>query len=115
MYGTVTRRPPVERYGQMVDVIEFRYDDDFIYVRYFDPASGRLLGTDLSDTVEIREMGFISIGGVRFPQEVETYVKGELVNRIVFDRVEVNVEIDPELFEYPAITPRSGTIPRTSP
>lgn len=92
----------VARFGNTpCAVLDFVYDSETIYRRYFDLKTGRLVGSVLEDGVIVREIGVIEKSGIRFPERIETYNGKELTGRLIFRNVVVNPKIPDSLFAYP--------------
>lgn len=93
--------------GEDCYMLEFVYDEDNRHWRYFSIMSGQLVATESLSGSRIREHGSIMVEGVRFPRQVDTYVKGQLVTRLRYDEVSVNADFPDELFAFPEIKPPS--------
>lgn len=87
--------------GEMADVVRFIHPGNSMFLRYFEPGTGRLIAT-LSDTGVINlEDGHKRVDGIRFSEAVLSYQGDEYEHKIVFDNIEVNPEFDPKLFSFP--------------
>lgn len=75
-----------------------RYDGLSEFVRFIDVNSGRLVSTKYDNNTEMIELGEILIDGIRFPQSLEAYKEGKLVSSITFSEIELNPELDDNLF-----------------
>ena len=85
--------------------LSFRHDDDIVFVRYFDRATGRLVKTETENGTEIREEGETMVDGVRFPQKVVNKSASGQVTTIIFDRVALNEAIPAGQFSVPVLRP----------
>ncbi|ACB73482.1 hypothetical protein [Opitutus terrae] len=86
--------------------VAFHHDDDLVYLRYFDQASGRLVytGTEMNN---FREDGEIHAGGIRFPKSIviSQTAEGHTSKRtITFDQITVNERFPASLFAVPLPT-----------
>lgn len=90
--------------------VGFVHDPAIVYVRYFDPTTGRLLLTETDQGVKIREEGEIVASGIRFPKRIinTTTAAGgkERVVTIDVTRVIVNEVFPGELFRVPLTPPK---------
>ncbi|MCC5839618.1 MAG: hypothetical protein JJT96_05790 [Opitutales bacterium] len=89
--------------GRPVHVLEFREDPRNPLQRFFDKETGRLVATKIGDGITLIERGEQFIAGIRFPEEIESHVDGELVGRMTLDTVQVNQPVDLGIFQYPRI------------
>lgn len=91
--------------GKPARKLAFRHDDDIVFTRYFDEASGRLVLTETENGVTIREEGEQQIAGIRFPKKIISTTKlpdgSERVVTIVFDKITVNETFADSLFTVP--------------
>jgi hypothetical protein len=108
--GPQTRRNAAIKYlatvefeGKQAYKVRFAYENElFYYDRYFDTANGKLLSTvSGANGYELREKGSFVAGGIQFPKEVATYNDGNLVRRVVFDRIIVNAPMSDAIFDFP--------------
>jgi hypothetical protein len=110
--GNVVDHGIVDLDGQPAQKVAFVHDDDIVFTRYFEPATGRLLQTETEQGAKIREDGEIRADGVRFPQRVITSTPladgGHRVVTVEFESVKVNETFPPELFRVPFIGARSA-------
>jgi len=103
--------------------VSFHYPGNFTYVRYFDPASGKLRGTVLEPAgTEFIEEGETTVSGIVFPQVLRSYTKeGQLTQVIKFEKVIVNQPVDDRMFDSPSLislyaaSPAAATAAGTSP
>ena len=94
--------------GKTTEKVSFIYAPNFVYIRHFDPATGRLVYTESESGTQIREQGEIMAGGIRFPKviEVSENLNGTPSKKTyTFDKVMVNESFPTSLF---AIPPLSG-------
>ncbi len=110
--GTVTDQGIKEWKGQNARVLRIDYDMVH-YDRYFDPASGKLLATVTSYGVEIVENGELVANGIRFPKTISYYNRGRLVREDTYTKVQINVDIKPEIFFNPTAEYMQTGVPKT--
>jgi len=93
--------------------VTFHYPNNIDYVRYFNPASGKLLGTVLApEGTEFVEEGEAVVNGITFPKILHEYAKdGQLVRTIVFEKVIVNPPLDDRLFDQPSLIATMASSP----
>lgn len=108
--GTVENQGIVQIDGKKAEKVAFIHDPGIVYLRYFDPETGRLLCTETDQGVRIREEGEIVAGGIRFPKRiVNTSTQPENKERVVtinVEKVTVNEKFADDLFGVPLIPPR---------
>lgn len=115
--GEVVDQGRVDLNGQPAHKLAFYHDEQIVFIRYFDPASGRLLQTETGRGDRIREDGEIQAGGIRFPERVITDTPlpdgGHRTVTVIFDSIEVNDPLPPEAFGVPMMgeTPMLEMIP----
>jgi outer membrane lipoprotein-sorting protein len=87
--------------------LAFIHEDNIVFYRYFDQASGRLALTETEAGVRIREQDDIIAGGLRFPRKIVTDRKladGKTRTvTIVFDKITVNETFADSLFAVPSM------------
>ncbi len=85
--------------------VTFQYPNNVAYIRYFNPVSGKLLGTVLApEGTEFVEEGENVINGITFPRILREFAKdGQLVRTISFDKIIVNPPLDDRLFDQPSL------------
>ncbi len=83
--------------------LSFIHDDDIIFHRYFDKATGRLVRTETENGGEIREEGEMLVNGVRFPRKVINRSANNEVTIIIFDKVVLNEVLPASEFAVPAL------------
>lgn len=82
--------------------VVFEYSEVPLYERYFDAKTGKLLKTvSTAKGVAFVEKEAIIVDGIRFPKEIHNYKDGELIRKVIFDKIVVNEPIDDALFEFP--------------
>ncbi len=87
--------------GEMLDAVRFLHSGGVQFIRYFDPETGKLAGTQ-TDTGSINvEEGVQSADGLRFGEKVLSFEGDELVHTITFEKIIVNPEIPEGTFSYP--------------
>jgi hypothetical protein len=101
-----------ERGTAQVDGIECRklafiHAPDIIFLRSFDPATGRLVLTETDSGTQIREEGELRSGGLRFPKRIiTTNTLPDGSSRIIcvtFTQIEVNPAVGDEVFAIPSL------------
>ncbi len=84
--------------GETVDAVRFIHPGNVTFFRYFDPETGRLVGT-LTDTGTVNtEEGEMLVDGLRFAGKVLSFEDGEKVHTIEFSRIEVNPDLPEDTF-----------------
>ena len=95
----------VELDGRSVHKITFRHDQEILFVRYFDPATGQLLLTETERGDRIVEDGELVVAGVRFPERVVTRTAmpngAHRTVTVTFLQVRVNEPLAAERFAVP--------------
>jgi hypothetical protein len=81
----------------------FTHPGNIRYIRYFEKTTGRLVVTRSDGGSETREVGEMTVAGIRFPKELTTVVDGK-TNRVTFDEIRVNEEFDLAIFQVPRPT-----------
>jgi hypothetical protein len=115
--GIESRGGRLEEQG-LVDVdgancvkVSFIHEPGIVFVRYFNPDTGKLMLTETEAGGKIRESGEILAGGLRFPQKITTVNKlaegKERVVTITFDKITVNESFPGSLFSIPLMLPTS--------
>lgn len=108
--GRVEHQGTVQIEGKTAEKLAFIHEPGIVYLRYFDPETGRLLYTETDQGVRIREEGEIVAGGIRFPKRiVNMTTQAENKERVVtinVDKVTVNEKFADDLFGVPLIPPR---------
>jgi len=89
--------------GKTTDAVRFIHPGNSMFIRFFDPESGRLLGTTTDAGVVNVEDGFTRVDGIRFSESVLSYQGEVYEHRIVFDQIEVNPDFAPDLFSFPSL------------
>lgn len=105
IFGKIESRGRAYKDGFETWRIDFIFDDRNVFQRYFDCETGALVATTNLAGMTIRETGSQIVAGVRFPRVVDAYFNGEIVNRIVYQRIAVNEDLPDFLFEFPTIRP----------
>lgn len=105
--GKVLDQGPATIDGVACQKFAFIHDDDIVFYRYFDPATGRLVLTETEKGNSIREQGEIMVNGIRFPKAIVSSGKGadgkEQSVTITFDTVTLNESFPDSLFAIPAL------------
>jgi hypothetical protein len=83
--------------------LSFIHDDNIIFVRYFEQATGRLIKTETENGAEIREEGEMIVNGVRFPKKVINKSANGQITTIAFDTVVLNEAIPASQFTVPIL------------
>ncbi len=108
--GEINDMGRVEADGQSLHKLAYDHGYGIVFYRYFDPVTGRLVFSETDTGARIEESGENIIKGVRFPnQVVTTSTRGDGAEQRVqvdFDLIEVNPELDHQLFRVPSITRR---------
>jgi hypothetical protein len=113
--GQIEGRGPATADGKTTEKVAFIYAPNFVYIRHFDPDTGRLVYTESESGTQIREQGEIMAGGIRFPKviEVTENLNGTPSKKTyTFDKVTVNETYPDSLF---AIPPLSGAASAATP
>ena len=91
--------------GKEAYLITFEYPNETQYKRYFDPDTGRLLGTKLTgDKINI-EKDYMEVEGLKFPKVIEVYQGEKLQFTATFENIEVNPKFEKNLFDFPKMSP----------
>lgn len=97
----------VDLNGAKVHKIIFRHAADISFIRYFDPATGRLVLTETERGGTIREEGEILAGGIRFPKRMVMSSKmadGTTQSVVIeFESISVNETFANSLFAVPPL------------
>ncbi len=102
-----------ERGTSTVDGVECRklafiHGPDIVFLRSFDPSSGRLLLTETDSGTQIREEGEFLSGGLRFPKRIvttNTLPDGSTRSiRVTFSQIEVNPVVSDDIFSLPSLS-----------
>lgn len=102
-----------ERGTSKVDGVECRklafiHGPDIVFLRSFDPATGRLMLTETDSGTQIREEGELRSGGLRFPKRIvttNTLPDGSTRSiRVTFTQIDVNPVIGDEIFALPSLS-----------
>lgn len=104
--GRVEDEGPAVIDGVSCRKVAFYHDDDLVYLRYFDEASGRLVYTGTEEN-NFREEGEIQAGGIRFPKAIvisQTADGHPSKRTITFDQITVNESFPASLFAVPLPT-----------
>lgn len=111
--GLESRGARIEERGTAkVDGIECRklafiHAPDIIFIRSFDPATGRLVLTETDSGTQIREEGEFRSGDLRFPKRIittNTLPDGTTrIIRVTFTQIEVNPAIGADVFAIPSL------------
>ena len=105
--GQIEDRGPATADGKTTEKVAFIYAPNFVYIRHFDPDTGRLVYTESESGTQIREQGEIMAGGIRFPKviEVTENLNGTPSKKTyTFDKVTVNETYPDSLFAIPALS-----------
>jgi len=108
--GTVVDDGLVDLDGKSAHKLTFVHEPGVVYVRYFDPESGRLLLTETDQGSRIREDGEVMAGNVRFPQRIvisDTESSGtKRTVTINIGKVVINETFPDEFFSVPLVAPK---------
>jgi len=108
--GSVVDHGIVQIEGRAAHKVGFVHEPGIVYVRYFDPETGKLLYTETDQGARIREEGEKIVSGIRFPERiinVTTLPDGkERVVTITIREVSVNEPFSADLFRVPLNAPR---------
>jgi hypothetical protein len=102
--GTIEDRGPATIEGVATEKVAFVYSPTFVYYRYFDLSSGRLVFSESESGTKLRESGEITAGGIRFPKRIEvTEILGgkQSTKAYEFDKITVNESFPSSLFAVP--------------
>lgn len=82
--------------------VKFSYPAGLYLYRYFDATTGDLVATVNGENGNILvERSTKVVDGIRLPHLVETYDDGELVRKVIFDRIMINAPMEDSLFDFP--------------
>lgn len=87
--------------GQTVNRVRYIHPGGVQFVRYFDPKTGELVGTETDTGTINTEEGSMIIDGLKFSEKVLSFEGDELANTITFSKVEVNPEVGDDAFAFP--------------
>jgi hypothetical protein len=108
--GTIEDRGIVQLDGKPAHKLAFVHEPGIVYVRYFDPETGRLMLTETDSSVRVREEGEMMVNGIRFPKRiVNTTTQGDGRDRVVIVNIEqviINEEYPRDIFSVPLISPK---------
>ena len=90
-----------EHRGRQAHKMETLYSGGTQFIRFFDIETAELIATVTETDLEIVESGMIEVEGMKFPRKIESFKNGSKIHTIRFDSVEVNPDIEAEVFEYP--------------
>lgn len=106
--GRVEDQGPATVDGVACEKIAFIHAPDqppIAYYRYFDLATGRLVFTETSGGLQIREQGEKIVDGIRFPEKIVTSHKpgkgSQTVTTLTVESVTVNETFPDSLFAVP--------------
>ncbi|HEU5078066.1 MAG TPA: hypothetical protein VFT72_02570 [Opitutaceae bacterium] len=107
--GTVIDDGEVDLDGKKAHKLSFVHEPGIVYIRYFEPETGRLLGTETDLGVRIREEGEIISAGIRFPKRIINSNTGpdgkEHVVTVTIESVTVNETFPDDIFGVPLLAP----------
>lgn len=107
--GEVVDGGLVELEGRKANKLSFVHDPGIVYVRLFDPETGRLLLTETDQGVRIREEGELMAAGIRFPKKIINSSAGpdgkDHVVTVTIETVTVNETFPDDLFGVPLTPP----------
>ncbi|MGC6456644.1 MAG: hypothetical protein ACON46_09005 [Coraliomargaritaceae bacterium] len=75
--------------------------DGSFTTRFFAVSNGRFLSERNCRGIETVEMGEQSIGGIRFPQKIESFQDGRLLHTFIVEKVQVNKPLQAGIFTVP--------------
>jgi outer membrane lipoprotein-sorting protein len=88
--------------------VAFVHDDDIVFYRYFEQATGRLVLTETESGGSIREKGEIVVNGVRFPKTIINTSKHDATSTqtitINFSQITVNETFPDSVFAIPSLS-----------
>tara|TARA_R100000027_G_scaffold38198_2_gene28179 strand:+ start:6599 stop:7303 length:705 start_codon:yes stop_codon:yes gene_type:complete len=87
--------------GETVAKVRYIHPGGVQFIRYFDPATGELVGTETDTGTINTEEGKMVVDGLNFSEKVLSYEGDELANTITFSIVEVNPDVDEDSFSFP--------------
>ncbi|WP_438481525.1 hypothetical protein [Oleiharenicola lentus] len=108
--GTVTVLGEETVDGKACAKLSFDHGSGFVFVRYFDKDTGRLVKTETENGGEIREEGEIRVKGIRFPKKVINKTPNGQVTTITFNTVVVNESLPASEFAVPSFDPAPSDI-----
>ncbi len=95
LQGTETYRD--ERCYKML----YQYPDGLKTLRYFSVVDDTLVSTITGNGVESIGVGSLSVGGIKFPREIEYYEGGRKLHTIVLNEIKVNKPLTAGIFDIP--------------
>jgi hypothetical protein len=88
--------------------VAYVHSDSYVFIRYFDDATGRLMLTETETGVKIREQGEIRVSGIRLPKSIVTTSRDaqgkELTVTLTFDKITLNESFPDSTFTLPPIS-----------
>ena len=104
--GTVAHQGTVTVDGITCDKLAFTHEENIIFYRFFDRATGRLVKTETEAGGEIREEGEVMVNGIRFPRRVINRTPDGKMTSITFEKIVLNEAQPDASFAVPALTMR---------
>lgn len=104
--GSISYGGDAEVEGRDCAKIVFTHDENIVFTRFFEKATGHLVKTVTESGGEIREEGEIMAQGLRFPRQLINRAPNGQIATITFEKVTVNEVFPPEVFAVPLLLPR---------
>lgn len=105
--GKVVDQGVVTVDGVVCRKISFIHGKGIEFHRYFDPATARLVRSEMENGTVIREQGEFVVSGIRFPRSIITTPAGAAKSEqeivVTFDRIVVNDVLPDARFAMPAL------------
>lgn len=96
--------------GVACQKVAFTHYPGFVYHRFFDVATGRLVLTETESGDTIREQGEMVVEGIRFPRRIVTTSKNkrgqESTATMTFEQITINEPLADEKFRVPLLKAR---------
>lgn len=87
--------------GQRAYKLVYQYPDGLETIRYFSVQDDTLVATITENGVESVGLGSQSVGGIKFPKEIEYYEGERKLHTILLHEVKVNKPLAAGIFEIP--------------
>ncbi len=108
--GAVVDDGLIDLDGKKAEKLTFVHEPGLVYVRYFDPETGRLVLTETDQGSRIHEDGEMTASGIRFPKRIvitNTEASGEQRKvTINITKVTVNETFPDDFFSVPLMAPK---------
>ncbi len=92
----------VQHRGQRCHKLVYKYPEDGPKtVRYFAVNDDTLVSIVTNNGIESVEIGEQIVGGIKFPQKIEFYLKNQMLHTLVIKEVKVNKPLPADVFDMP--------------